>query len=101
MTKKNKIYLILTCLIIVTFTLLDPIMYANKTITCAQFKSFSKVRGSKKLIYQFKLLNVLYEGKMDVTLHTSEEINELKKSNCIKIEVSNYWSFFNRVIEEN
>ncbi len=100
MKKSNKIFLIFVVISILLFTLLSPIMYSNSSEVCAKFKSFSKVKGSKKLNYVFKKNGELCEGRMDITLHTESEINELKNSDCIRIEVSNYWSFFNRVITE-
>lgn len=100
MKKSNKIFLIFVVISILLFTLLSPIMYSNSSEVCAKFKSFSKIRSSKILVYTFEINQKTYEGNMDINLHTESEINELKNSDCIRIEVSNYWSFFNRVITE-
>ena len=89
---------------IVTFVFLiigfDLFIYSSVSIRCAKFDNVSRVKGSKKLNYIFVQDNKIVSGRMDITTLSNDEIEKLKKSNCIEVEVSNYWSFFNKVVEE-
>lgn len=96
--KENSTLLSIMILILLTI-LIYLFVYSDVSIRCAKFHTFSQVRGSKKLNYTFIYDGELIQGRMDITTLSKDEINKLKKSECIQVEVSNYWSFFNKVVE--
>ncbi|MFN5416972.1 MAG: hypothetical protein ACK5B9_07960 [Flavobacteriia bacterium] len=99
MKKKTNWIVIYLTIFIAGFLLLGPFMFSNKQILCAKFSKISKIKNSKILVYKFKLDGFYHEGNMSINTLSDREIKVLKNKKCIQIEVSNYWSFFNRYVE--
>ena len=101
MTKQNRILLIVFGLIVSLLLSLEWFMYTNSKIVCGKIISQKRQsRGGYSVYYDY-----LYNGKkmksaIETTYLKDITLDSLKKIDCIKIEVSNYSTFFNRIVDK-
>jgi hypothetical protein len=99
--KKQLIWVVFGFSIFIIFGLiLDEIAYTNASIVYGKFTDESSIRGSHSMYYKFYYKNVLKEGGVRKSEIKNIPIDSLKKLDIIKIEVSNYSTFFNRIIDK-
>ena len=73
----------------------------NSNILCGKIiKIESGVKGGKNIWYSFKVNNKNILDNISIGFFKKIPFDSLKKFDCVKIEVSNYSTFFNRVVDE-
>lgn len=103
MKLKNKPILIAISLFILVLLgaySYEYIMYLNTSVACGKFYKESEVKGSTYIHYQVKILNKKRYGSTWVGDLKIKNLDSLIELDCIKIEYSNYNTFFNRVVDK-
>ncbi|MFA7274333.1 MAG: hypothetical protein WC044_10705 [Crocinitomicaceae bacterium] len=101
LSKKDKI-IIIGSMTILTLAILTPrLLLLNSTITCAKVHKLTKIKVNQHLIFEF------YEEKEKKLLTNKplkwfkiQDIDSLKKMDCIKIRYSNIWNSVTEVIDK-
>ncbi len=101
MTKQNRILLIVFGLIVSLLLSLEWFMYTNSKVVCGKIIcQTASAKGGYSIRYVFFIHTIKFEGKMPNSDLKDIPLDSLKKVDCIKIEVSNYSTFFNRIVDK-
>jgi hypothetical protein len=87
-------------LIISIGLLIEQMAYTSSKIGCAKITRKSAIRGAWSVHYEFEVDGEIMEGGIETGFLKKISLDSLKKIECIKIEYSNYSTFFNRVIDK-
>lgn len=102
--KVNKKQLIIVGVIfstiVIILILVKYIAYSNSDIICAKIIGSYEVRGATYIEYVFEFNKTKTNGSASTIELKKIGIDSLKKMDCIKIEVSEYWSFINRIVDK-
>lgn len=86
--------------IIIVGRLLDIIAYTNTTSTCAKITKSVSVRGAWSVVYVYEVNGQKNEGAIYTSLLKDISMDSLQKIECVKIEYSNYSTFFTRIVDK-
>lgn len=105
--KKNKINIRQLVWVVFGFSIfivlgliLDEIAYTNTRIVYGKITDESSIKGAHSIYYKFYFVNEIKEGGVGRSEIKNIPIDSLRKLDSIKIEVSNYSTFFNRIIDK-
>lgn len=101
--RRKWVILISSLIGLVSFLYLSNfIFYSNSSCACAQItKETAQAKGGYSTRYIFTVDEKTIEGKVSNSyLKRNISLDSLKKIKCIKIEYSNYSTYFNRVIDK-
>jgi hypothetical protein len=110
MVSSHKIYefpfkkIIIAFLIVIAFIFfLDGVrlfMFTNSKIICGKVYNKSNVRGVNYLEFKYNINGKIYYGSQDTgNLIDGISYEDMKNTECIKIEYSNYWNIYSRIID--
>ncbi len=101
-TRKQLIYFFaIFSLVIFSLLAYEQIMYSNTQIICGKiYKQEKQTRGGYSIYYKFDLEGIVHKGAVGTSFLKKIPLDSLKKLDCIKIECSNYSTFFNRIIDK-
>lgn len=105
MIEKNKRQIKIVVLLFVGLIILlksfEIFMFSNTKIIYGKItRETEQPKGGNSTRYSFVYNNKIVEGKMPNSEIKDISIDSLKKLDSIKIEVSNYSTFFNRIIDK-
>lgn len=80
--------------------ILKELAFMNSSIVCGKIVNHYKLRGATYIEYEFFADEQKKFGTLNPSDLKSIYWDSLKKMECVKIEYSNYWTFFNRVIDK-
>jgi hypothetical protein len=99
--KLNPYYIVLSFfLILLTLYSFEKLMYLDSNIACAKFIYQSESRGVKYVHYTVNINEEVHDGSLSMAQLKIKSMDKLKKIDCLKVEYSNYSSFFNRVVDK-
>ncbi len=102
--KLNKKQLIKVGLLFSTIVIIlifaKYIAYSNSKIICAKIIGSYEVRGANYIEYVFKINKTKTKGSASSIEIKKISVDSLKKMDCIKIEVSEYWPLINRIVDK-
>jgi hypothetical protein len=94
-----KLMVILTIIILMLFTV-KQILYSNSSTVCGVIYGRHKgSRGGWYIDYKFEINNKKYLRSQDSWDCKDVSIEIMKKMNCIKIEYSNFWNGYSKIID--
>jgi len=101
-TKKEiKISVIIVFTAIVLILIFPRIMYVDSSITCGKIMDRYSIRGTKYFEFNFVVNDKLTHGSISQSfIKKNISFDSIKKIKCLKIEYSNYSSFFSRVVDD-
>lgn len=86
--------------IILVGILAEKIAYTSTKITCGKIVRQSSIRGAYSVYYTFEVDGISKEGGVGTSFLKNLSLDSLKKIECVKIEYSNFSTYFNRVVDE-
>lgn len=99
--KELKISLIIVLSIILVGVVLTKVMYLNSSIACGKIVGKYKLRGRTSLEYNFNLDDEIVTDAISIgAIKKDISFDSIKKIECLKIEYSNYSTFFSRVVDD-
>jgi hypothetical protein len=84
---------------LISFLAFPYLMFSNTSVVCGKYLEIDSIKGRKILVYSFKKNGKIHEGNVQLNRLKAKDILSFKNGKCIEIEVSNYWSFFNKIQE--
>jgi hypothetical protein len=93
------IFIIIFSSIIVIGLFTEKFAYSNSKITCAKITREASVKGSKSIYYNFEVDGEVIEGGIGISFLKTIPLDSLKKIDCIRVEYSEYSTFFNRIVD--
>ena len=98
--KSVAILIIVFVAIIIIGLMVDKIAYTNTTSTCAKITKRAYATGGVSVIYTFEIDGKKIKSGSSNSLLKDISIDSLKNIECVKIEYSNYSTFFNRITDK-
>ncbi len=96
-----KIIVIIFLILIILLKCFEWFMFSKTEIVLGKInRETEQSKGGKSTRYLFIFKNQVVEGKMSNSELKNISIDSLKKMENVKIEVSEYWTFFNRIVDK-
>ena len=77
-----------------------PLFLMNTSPTCAKVKGITIIKVNKYMVYEFYIGKKKKQAKRSLKLFKIQDIDSLKKMDCIKIRYSNIWNSVTEVIDK-
>lgn len=85
---------------IISLYTFEYIMFLKTRVTYGILTKKASSRGASSIHYIFKFNGKLIESGISTSLLKELSLDSLKKIDSVKIEVSEYWTFFNRIVDK-
>jgi hypothetical protein len=95
-----KFKVIITIVLVLALFFTDDLLLISSKITCARAKEITTIKVTKYLVYEFYVDNEKKQSKRALRLFKIQDIDSLRKMECIKIRYSTIWNSVTEVIDE-